>query len=209
MLNTDHNFTESEYSQLKKLTTPIKVNELNLEKTIRGEFELLKMIFPEFKKDDHPITNLFLGAFINKAYEDAQAILGNTRLSFTESCTKKISNIKPQAPYSSSSFVISLIKFGPIGAFANTFLPSPKSVFSLMSNFHSKNADRKLFTFIILLKEKNIPSSRISDFIKDHPDLATNPLTGNLFKYDQEEKKISMDATECSEPWSVSLSNFN
>ena len=210
LLNTDHNFSESEYSQLKKLITPIEINELKLEKTIRGEFELVKEVVPELKKDAHPIANRFLGAFINQAYEDAQELIENTRLSFTESCTKKISNIKPQDQYSSGSFITSVIKLGPRGYFAKAFiLLSPKSALSLISEIHNKNAYRKLFNLIILLKEKNISSSEISTFIKGSPDLATNPLTGNLFEYDQEEKKISMDATECSEPWSISLSNFN
>ncbi len=119
--------------------------------------------------------------------------------------------MKRQDEYSARSSIFSFIKFGKAGALADIYFKSTtsKNALRLFFVLLRHNDHRKLLRFIVLLKEKNIPSSLISAFIKENPELATNPLTGNLFKYDQQEKKISIDATECSEPWSISLSNFN
>ncbi len=92
LLNTEHNFTESEYSKLKNLLTSISTKDFNVESVIRMEFELLKKAIPELKKDNHQIGGLFLGAFINQTFEDTQEFLKITKLSVTESCTKILSN---------------------------------------------------------------------------------------------------------------------
>ncbi len=210
LLNTDRKLTETEYVLLKSLLIPIPTKDLNVERTLRGAFELLKTTLPELRKEDNKTRSLFTGAFINHAYENTQEFLTDTKLPFSDLCTKRKSK-KLRGQDNLVSFAKSFIKYGYTGFKANVFFETATSghALALYLSLHGHNAKRKLLGFIVLLKEKNIPSSQIFAFIKDNPVLATNPLTGNLFKYDQEEKKISMDATECSEPWSILLSNLN
>ena len=210
ILITDRNFTKPEYLQLKNLLTPINVNDIDIKKILRGEFELLKMTLPTFRRKEHQVEGLFTGSFINHVYENVQTFLKDTRLPFSELCAASQGK-NYQDQYSLSSNLTKFFKYGPTSYKTSIFFDPYISThnFNLFLYLHELNVRRKLLGFIVLLKEKNISSSQIITFIKDNPDLATNPLTGNLFGYDQEEKKISIDATECSEPWSISLSNFN
>lgn len=210
MLITDRSFTKSEYVQLKNLLTPINVNDIDIKRIFRGEFELLKMTLPTLRRKEHQTEGLFTGSFINHVYKNAQTILKDSRLPFSDLCeASQDRNYLEQ--YSLSSDLTKLFKYGPTGYEASIYFAptNPTHAINLFLSLHEHNVRRKLLGFIVLLKEKNIPSSHISKFIKNNQELATNPLTGNLFVYSPEEKKISFDAAECLHEESYSLNNFN
>ncbi len=66
----------------------------------------------------------------------------------------------------------------------------------LIDAFVSRNSQRQFLSFLIKLKQQRIPASKVNSYIKQHK--ANNPITGQLFDYDEENQQLHFGQLNCN-----------
>lgn len=193
LLASDYTFQQNLYRKTFQALKNIEKKSLPVEDFFKLEFELDK-VYPFFvDKKENPFSSLLQGRYLNKYYLYIQELVEYKSFSYIENCAGKESyEIQKKAELSSLE---RLLRYGPLGY--KEFWHMHKITRELIDSIDMLNARRALLRLLIKIKEENIPRSKIKDYIKSHSEIAINPLTEKLFKFDENENALLLDGMGC------------